>query len=285
MTRINNFSGGLCSFWSAYRDVQEVGPLNVVLLFADTLVESPSTYAFMDAAAKFLGVPITRVSRELTPWQLFRKEKMIGNNQFPICSKFLKRELLNEWMCSNFEMDRAQGNFLLEPASVSIGFDWTEDHRLRQMRGEHPTWNIRAPMQEDPIWDKCRMRDEAVKLGLPISDAYMRDGLPHDNCGGGCVRAGISHWVQIYHVRPAVFAEWESEEWETAEFLRSLGIEPLSMLKDRRGGETKNLYLRDLRARIESGQEFDKYDWGGCGCGGAVIPVSTGASPSTSPGG
>jgi len=36
MIRINNFSGGLCSFWSAFRDVQEAGPENVILLFADT---------------------------------------------------------------------------------------------------------------------------------------------------------------------------------------------------------------------------------------------------------
>lgn len=80
------------------------------------------------------------------------------------------------------------------------------------------------------------MQQEAEALGLPISTAYKRDGLPHDNCGGGCVRAGISHWVHLLSVRPAVFAEWEREEQETAAYLRSLGIEPLSMLKDRRGG-------------------------------------------------
>jgi len=269
MKRINNFSGGLCSFWSAWRDVQEFGAENVVLLFADTLAESPDLHQFMRDASQLLGVPITRVSNEITPWELFREHKMIGNNKYPICSIYLKRELLNAWMTSNFEMDRNQENFLLEKASLSLGFDWNEPHRIEAMRKEHPTWEIRAPMQEEPIWDKCKMEREAENLGLRVSSAYKL-GLPHDNCGGQCVRAGISHWVHLLNVRPDAFAEWEQDEWDTAAYIHSEGGEPLSMLKDRRGGETKNLYLRDLRARVESGEKFDRFDWGGCGCGGAA---------------
>lgn len=268
MKRINNFSGGLCSFWSAWRDVQEFGPLNVVLLFADTLIESPQLYQFVKDASNLLGVPITRVSKEMTPWQLFREHKMIGNNRFPICSIYLKRELLDQWMQENFEMNQFQDNFLLEKASLSIGFDWTEEHRTNELRSVHPTWEIRAPMQSPPIWDKCKMQSEAAKLGLSLSDAYVKDGLPHDNCGGGCVRAGIAHWAHILKVRPEVFRQWETEEKDTAEYLRGQGVEPLSMLKDRRNGQTKNLYLTDLRQRIADGEQFDKHDWGGCGCGG-----------------
>ncbi len=270
MKRINNFSGGLCSFWAAWRDVREFGPLNVVLLFADTLIESPQLYQFLKDASNLLGVPITRVSRELTPWQLFRQQKMIGNNRFPICSVYLKRELLDGWMRENFEMNRFQDNFLLEKASLSVGFDWTEEHRTNELRSVHPEWEIRAPMQGAPVWDKCKMQTEAEKLGLKLSDAYKKDGLPHDNCGGGCVRAGISHWAHILKVRPEVFSEWEREEIETAHYLRSEGVEPLSMLKDRRNGTTTNLYLYDLRKRIAAGEKFDKHDWGGCGCGGAT---------------
>src|ERR1017187_9539846 len=117
---------------------------------------------------------------------------MIGNNKYPICSVKLKRELLDEWMVTHYEMDQNQGNMLMEKASLTIGFDWTEEHRTKELRDVHPTWDIRAPMQEEPIWDKCRMQAEAVKLGLKLSDAYLKDGLPHDNCGGACCRAGIS---------------------------------------------------------------------------------------------
>jgi hypothetical protein len=255
--RINNFSGGLCSFWSAWRDVQEVGPENVVLLFADTLVESDDLYQFLKDASALLGVPVTRVSRELTPWQLFRQERMIGNNKYPICSVKLKREVLDGWMAAHYEMNRDQSNMLLPKATLSIGFDWTELHRTQNMRNEHPMWDIRAPMQQEPIWDKCKMEREAAKLGLKIGEAYVQ-GFPHNNCGKRCVRAGITHWVHLYHHDLAAYVSWEVEEWDCKMYLETLGIEPLSMLKDRRGGTTSNLYLRQLRAFVE------KYPAGEC---------------------
>lgn len=268
---ISNFSGGLCSFFAAKRIVDEHGPLNTTLLFADTLVEHVELYAFNDKASAFLGVPITRVSLELTPWQLFRRERMIGNNRFPICSTKLKRELLNSWMETHFEMNRNQPNFLMQSGVCVLGFDWTEAHRTVEMREEHPAWDVRSPMQEGEIWDKCRMQREALDLGFETPEIY-RLGFPHFNCGGKCVRAGISHWVHLYHTLPHEYADWESQEWDTALYLISEGVEPLSMLKDRRGGVTKNLYLKDLRVRIESGEVLDKHDWGGCGCGGATSP-------------
>lgn len=174
-------------------------------------------------------------------------------------------------MASHYELDANQGNFLLEPATVVLGFDWNEEHRVLAFQKEHPTWRVRAPMIEGPLWDKCRMQKEAMAIGLPISDAYLQ-GFPHDNCGRRCVRAGISQWVHLYHVDLAAFIEWENEEWQSKEDFEALGITPMSMLKDRRGGEIKPLYLRDLRKRIEEGEKFPADDWGGCGCGGAVSP-------------
>lgn len=269
MKYISNFSGGLCSFWAAHRIVEKYGPLDTVLLFADTLVEDSDLYRFNAHTSRILGVPITRVSLELTPWQLFRREGLIGNTRFPICSTKLKREPLNQWMATHFELDARQDNFLLEPATVVLGFDWTEHHRVTEFQAEHPTWRVIAPMTEEPIWDKCRMQKEADDLGIKIPWLY-RAGFPHNNCGGRCVRAGISHWVHLLKVRRQAFLDWENEEQDAADEFRARGIEPMAMLRDRRGGTTKPLYLRDLRLRVENGEEFDRDDWGGCGCGGAT---------------
>jgi len=263
--RICNFSGGLCSFFAAKREVDKFGPLNCTLLFADTLVEDPQLYEFNERAAAFLGVPITRISLELTPWQLFRRERMIGNDRFPICSTKLKREILNAWMEGNFEMNRHQDNALFQNAACIVGFDWTESHRVTVMQAAHPTWEIVAPMQEGEIWDKCRMQREAEALGFNTPDLYAA-GFPHFNCGGRCVRAGISHWAHLYKTKPERFLEWEQEEQETAEYLLSVGVQPLSMLKKTVNKISKPLYLSELRQRIESGEEMDKHDWGGCGC-------------------
>jgi hypothetical protein len=122
MKHIVNFSGGDCSFWAAHRVIEKVGREDVVLLFADTLEEDGDLYAFNRKAEKVLGVKLTRVSREITIWDLFRREGLIGNNRFPICSAYLKPELLDEWMFANFEMAIDQANFLREHAISYIGF-------------------------------------------------------------------------------------------------------------------------------------------------------------------
>ncbi len=46
MKHIVNFSGGICSFWAAHRVIQKHGVKDVVLLFADTLIEDDDLYAF-----------------------------------------------------------------------------------------------------------------------------------------------------------------------------------------------------------------------------------------------
>ncbi len=188
----------------------------------------------------------------------------------------LKREPLDDWHNRNLrDLDaERQGAFWDDgkrPGVIYVGFDWNEENRLHDLRRELPQWRVEAPMTEEPIWDKCRMRTEAEALGLKIPRLYDL-GFPHNNCGGRCVRAGISHWVHLYRVLPARFIEWMDEEQRARAELIGRGITPFSILKDRRGGQFKSLWLSDLLKRIEAGEAFDKYDWGGCGCGGAATP-------------
>jgi len=256
---IINYSGGICSFWAAKRVVAKYGAADVVLLFADTLIEDPDLYRFNQETSAHLGIPITRVCVGLTPWQLFRRQGMIANNKFPLCSIYLKREPLDEWHAQNcWEMD----------TTIYIGMDWTEGHRLENMRRDKPHWRIEAPMTEEPIWDKCRMIAETEKLGIEIPRLYKL-GFPHNNCGGRCVRAGQSHFVHLLRVLPEQYREWEEEELATQADLDSRGISSAwySILRDRRGGTTKTMTLRQLRERVEAGEDFPRDDWGGCGCG------------------
>lgn len=263
MKHVVNFSGGLCSFWAAYRVAHKFGTENLTLLFADVLIESPDLYEFNAKASEIIGVPITRVCVGLTPWQLFRKEGMIANARYPICSVRLKREPLDLWHRQNcLEMD----------TTIYLGFDFSEHNRLEDIRAAKPEWHIEAPMCWEPLWDKCRMRIEAEKLGLPKQEAYEQ-GFPHNNCGKRCVRAGISHFVHLYHVDRTAYEDWEQEEQTTQSELAARGISNshFSILKDRRNGETKSMTLKELRLRIESGEKFPQHDWGGCGCGGEAI--------------
>ena len=196
MERLVNFSGGACSFWAAHREIKEYGSKNVVLIFADVLIEHPDLYDFNRRAEDKLGVQITRICVGKTPWQIFREQGLIANARFPICSIRLKREPLNQWMEQNYELSVNQQNMFKEHGVVVLGFDWNELHRVSEFQLEHPTWALSAPMTDAPIWDKCKMLSECERLGFKKQTLYEL-GFPHNNCGGACVRAGISHFVHL----------------------------------------------------------------------------------------
>ena len=251
MKRIVQFSGGLCSFFAAKRVVEQFGRTDVTLLFADTLIESPGLYRFRDAAAEYLGVPVTIIAEGRTPFQLFEDEGFIGNSRVDLCSRVLKRELCRGWVA---------GNCIMEPTILYVGISWDEG-RIEEIRANWLPWDVEAPMCDPPYLTKCDMIREAKVLGLPLSEAY-EDGFPHDNCGGGCVKAGQAQFALLYKIRPAVYAQWQSNEEHAR---RKIGKD-VSILKDRRGGETKPLTLATFAERIESG-DYDVHEWGGCGCG------------------
>lgn len=265
-----NLSGGACSFWAADRVVQRFGPSDLVLLFADVLIEDKELYEFNDWTAEYFGVPITRISREITPWDLFRKEGLIANSRSPICSIRLKREPLDEWFTANMT---PKGSLFGEADIAYVGLDWTEQHRLDALRESKPEWKWCAPMLEwEPVWDKCKMLAELESLCGKLPRAY-RDGFPHNNCGRRCVRAGITHFVHLYKTDPEQYLDWEQEEARTiADFAeRGISSSGWSVLKDRRGGKAKPLTFAQLRQRIlDNDTTLPKYDWGGCGCGGAL---------------
>lgn len=271
MNYLVNFSGGLCSFFASMRTIAKRGRHHVVNIFADTLYEHADLYEFNCRAESVLNLPLTRICVGLTPWQLFRKEGLIGNDRFPICSTKLKREPLNDWMEAHYEMDSRQINMIKQPATVVLGFDFTEYNRIEDFQKQHPSWKVEAPMCEEPLWDKCRMIEEANALGFKTPELYAL-GFPHNNCGGGCVKAGISHFVHLYRTKPAVFSQWEKEEQDTLFEFERRGVSNghFTILKDRRGGKIIPLSLKTLRIRIEAGENFSTKDWGGCGCGGAT---------------
>jgi hypothetical protein len=248
---IVSYSGGVCSFWAAHRVIDKFGSGNVKLLFADVLMEDEDLYRFNQDVAEYFGIPITRISREKTPWQLFNDRQMIGNSRFPLCSVKLKRELLDDWI------DR---HCLVRETVRYVGLDWTEEHRLIALQEALYPWQFIAPMIEKPLWDKCKMLDELRLLGIKPPRLYDL-GFPHNNCGGFCVKAGQAQFAQLLKHMPERYAFHEDEEQKLR---RKVGN--YSILKDRRNAESKPLTLRRLRKRIEAGESFDRDDWGGCGC-------------------
>ena len=257
-TIVVSFSGGVTS-WLAAKLAQAsmTGDDRMVLLFADTLVEDASTYAFLAAAAADIGEPVTRVADGRTPWQVFEDQRFVGNNRVAPCSRLLKRVPLDKWLRDNCDPSR----------TVSVlGMDWTEQNRFETHRKirEADGWTVCAPLIEAGI-GKPEAMERAIAAGLPLPALYG-EGFPHANCGGACVRAGHAHWARLLTVRPKTFRDAERKE---AWLRRLLGRQDATILRDRSGGRTKPMSLTAFRERVEAQglQPEMAFDWGACACG------------------
>ena len=253
MKHIVNFSGGVCSFWAAHRVIQQHGTKDVTLLFADTLEEDWDLYRFLDDAALALGVPVTRVSKGISVWDLFDKRRMISNSKKPVCSHVLKRDVLDAWR---------KKHCLEYDTTIYIGLDWTETHRVAPTRFALKEWRVEFPMMDEPLWDKCRMLEELRRLGIKVPRLYEL-GFPHNNCGGCCVKAGHAHFAHLLRTLRGRYAQWEGRErvW------RERVGKNFTVLTDRSGdGIKKPLTLEQFRKNVEAGKDYDRDDWGGCGC-------------------
>lgn len=270
---VMSFSGGLCSWFAARRLVDWHGRKNVVLLFADTCMEHNDLYRFTNDVSEDLGVPITRISKDMTPWDVFFKHRMMGDNLVDMCSRELKRELLDDWRDTNCskcnttvccglsynERSRYIGRWEKEKATGKMVFrpGWRTWLRARG-------WHVCAPAMAAPFTTKQGMLDAAKARGIEPSNSY-EDGFAHDNCGGFCIKQGQRGFINLLTKRPEVFAFHENKEQEFRAFVGK----DVSILRDRRGGTTKPLTLRVLRQRVEAKQfaSIDLADEGkACGC-------------------
>ncbi|WP_329089330.1 YfjI family protein [Streptosporangium sp. NBC_01469] len=261
-------SGGIGSWATARRVIAQHGAASTVLLFADTLVEDPDLYRFLDEAAAQLGARLVRVADGRTPWQVFQDVRFIGNSRVAPCSKYLKQVPCRQWLEAH-----------ADPATttVYVGIDWTETHRLPAIEAAYRPWAARAPLCEPPYASKDELIAEANAVGLATPRLYEL-GFPHNNCGGACVRGGQAQWAHLHNVNPERFATEEAHEQQ----LRAHLGKDVAVLRERIGGVTYPLPLIELRQRITGGA-VDTNDWGGCGCFTETDTKTEAASATESP--
>lgn len=280
MNYVVMFSSGIGS-WAAARRLVDDGadPSDVTLLFADTNVEDADNYRFLiEAAGDVLGdVTLTGQDDEhrtyrgadggrlvwltnggRTIWDVFREQSFLGNTRADPCSRTLKREPMREFLDDHYDPD---------DTTVVLGFGFEEAHRLDRSRPYWQPWEIAAPMAHEPYMMKDAVLDMARDRGLEPPRLYgVADGqLPHANCGGLCVKAGQAQFrTALFDPElREVYLEWERRE---EEFREATGKD-VSILRDRTGGTTDPLPLREYRERLEGEPTlFDPMDVGTCSC-------------------
>lgn len=258
MIYVVSVSGGLTSYEALRRCLERHGRSATRAVFADTRIEDPDLYRFLDDIEAHLGVVIVRVADGRNVFQVWHDEKAItlrvagsGAGAAP-CSRILKREVIQRWIAET----------IAEPYTLVLGMDWSEADRMQRTTAFYAPTPIWFPLAERPYVDKCHIADRLEADGIKVPDLYTL-GFEHNNCGGGCVKAGQAAFAHLWRVRPETYARWEAEEQR----FRVTYSKDVSILIDRRGGGPRRpLTLTEFRERLERGESYDTSEWGGCGC-------------------
>lgn len=253
MKYIVNVSGGLTSFEALRRTIEQKGKENTHAIFADTRIEDEDLYRFLDDQEKYFGIQIERIVEGRTPWQVMKDERCITMQSMAPCSKILKRKSIDRIISDRYEPGEYTRVF---------GMDWTERHRINRLTAALAPQPVWFPLNEKPYVDKCHIANFLEKIGIKVPRLYDL-GFSHNNCGGGCVKAGFAHWAHLYYTMPERYGMWEQQEEEIRQHLSK----DVTILTRERQGETQRVTLQMFRQELEAGEtNYDKSDWGGCGC-------------------
>lgn len=271
-TVISQISGGLGSFYALKLAGEEHPDADHVGVFADVNIEDADTYRTVWHAIELLAERGGRahvVNEGLTPFDVYRQVRFIGNSRVDPCSYHLKRKPIRQWL------DRTG----LDPEEtvIVLGFDWTEEHRLERARAYWHPWRVDAPLVRDTRQKADLLEEHRARYGY-VPELYGHR-FPHSNCSGFCCKAGARQFETLLRIRPRVYAEAEQHE----EGLRA-DLGDHSFLKRTRGGETRPLSLRELRTEIESRPTLFDYEDGSCSCFDPVEGVEIPELPERDPG-
>lgn len=190
------------------------------------------------AAAAAREIPnLVWLSRGLAVWEVFEKERFIGNSRVDPCSRVLKRELLKEHITANHSS---------EGCRLVLGIDSTEAHRhLGAWRRWRP-YEVLSPLCDEPSISKEGMHRLGEERGVERQELY-RLGFEHANCSGACVKAGQGQWRRLLEAMPDVYDYHASEERRLRE---GLGKDVFVLCRQWRGVR-RRLTLDQLREEKE----------------------------------
>ena len=278
MRYLVNFSTGLASFEAARRTIEQKGRENTTVIFCDVRGdaardshaaplgsnwdgEDDDNYRFLADAQKLLGVEIVRLSHPegLGVWGTIFKERKIsirgaGGLMFAPCSRALKMEIVDAYAAT-----------IEEEITQVLGLTWLEDERVLKAteRARHgKPCDVWFPLTEPPFVDNCHIAAWLEARGVQPPRSY-RQGYIHSNCGGACIKAGLSQWAALLRDNRGRFLYNERQEGQFRAEINS----NVAILRDQSGGTVTPLPLDQFRREVESGaRKVGALDWGGCGC-------------------
>lgn len=237
MTVIVALSGGKASAYCAKYAFEKYKKEDIVLYFNDTKWEHPDLYRFIEDIARYYNHPITYDSDGRSPEELFYYSSALANSRWPFCSKILKADRLQKYYQDGDIIIFGIGNSELHRASRIIGIY----QKIAAKRKAYP--KIQFPLIENNI---SNVQIENWLKSINIEQPYLyKLGFSHNNCSGGCVRAGKKQWIKLFELLPEIYLERERIEEEIRNFLKK----DVHFLAD--------TTLKNLREQIQSQIKLD----------------------------
>lgn len=255
MNHVVFFSSGKASWYAAKRVAEKFGTDNLWLVFADTTIEDPDNYRFLEEAAANVGGQLVKLKNGRNPWDIFNSKRFI-NHQASDCSIELKVKPCVTWVNANFSPDDTILYF-------GIGFE--ELKRMKAIAKNWQPFKVKAPLCWGDWVDQQEI-DRQLKLNNLKQPRLYDMGFAHANCGGFCPKAGLKHYRNLLQHLPEVYAHHEQQEQR---FLVTIDNPEVGILRRTKNGVTKSFTLKAFREEIESSPvqlSFDFEALGGCGC-------------------
>jgi len=240
MSIIVALSGGKTSAWCANWVLENYPKEDVILYFNDTHWEHPDLYRFLADLEIYFNHKTIHDDDGRSPEELFYDRSGLANNRMPFCSATLKALRLQR--------------FYKDGDTIVFGIGVNEAHRAIRLISVYQEVSTRTRKSVKllfPLIDngttKKQVNDFLVQAKIEEPILYKL-GFTHNNCSGGCVRAGKKQWKLLYDKLPDVYADRERVEREVREWLGK----DVHFFKD----ET----LEEFRGRIERGELSSYYD-------------------------
>lgn len=255
MYYIARISGGSGSAVAADRAIQRYGRNKVLLRFEDVLIEDEDNYRFINDCMKRWGGKLYVGKQGRTPQQVFEDKHIIPNSFMAPCSLELKIKPFEDWLWR-----------LPKPTTILIGLSWHEPHRIKRIMQYHKhNGKWRAPQgfarripgvyEDFPLmWKPIEMRSpqEVVRSWGIEPPRMYKYAFPHANCGGCCIRQGVSEWKRLWFVWPDRFAQMR--DWELAQRAKGGARANATICRIRSKGVDRNITLAELEQQWKAEQ-------------------------------
>lgn len=253
---IVSVSSGAPSALLALKVVEMYGAENVVCIFADTGVEHPDNYRFLNDLQQ-AGLQIETLSIGKTPEDLQREQGTLYTQFLAPCTRILKLEPIREYV------QRLQANDY--QVFMHVGYTVEDANRIEDTQRNWITNGvIPCFLLVDEQYNRHKVKTELKQRGFRLPETYNLH-FPNANCiaAGGCVKGGksymqrmLTHFPQYYAKREQLETDIRIQQYrrQRAKGVRVVDVKLYAQLRDATR-ESGHVTLKTFRIEYEAAQK------------------------------